>query len=701
MAEIKIGSEGVHKALAKYTPERAIAEYVWNGFDAKATKIEIIFSANEIGHIGEITIKDNGTGIDNTTLDKTFKPFYESEKAKLRAKKSQSEVHGMNGIGRLTFQSFANEAVWKTKYENDNGIVTEYALQVEKSTLNKYKIISEPKTVTKKATGTSLVLSQIFKLNEGDFEDKVRNYLIKDFCWYLELNKKRGFEILVNGKRLTYNEFLLDTEHKTITHKDTDTKFEISFYQWAGNLNEYSKYYFVGSDNEKRHKENTSFNNKGDNFFHSVIIKSSYFDNFDFNVDEDAKQMSFGALKAPTKRDKQYKFLKEKLNELLRDKRSPYLATSASQLIEDLENEKAIPMYDDNSPLETFKKSMLVETLKQLYVLEPKLFSNLNSEQKLTFTRFINLALESGGREHLFKIVDEVINLTADERVRLADILEDIRLDKIIKTVGMLDDRKKTIDDLRQIVYSKELEANEGHLQAIIEANTWIFGEEYNVTAAEDMGFDAALKKYRQQIEDKDTDKAKIDHDDRNRQMDVFITRKRVVSVDRDDPKIENIIIELKSPDVKLGKKELSQVEDYMRLIKNTDQFNSNTAKWAFLLVGNEFLVNRGEKRSYIEDKIEPNLEYGRDIAIFEKSNNYVIKVKTWSTIFDEFDIAHHFMYDTLLQEQKEIEKSQTKNVDEMTADIIDRETSKELDETFPHIAAKQRKLEKAARIQA
>ena len=40
---VEITSAGIRKILNKYTPERAIAEYVWNGFDAKATVVNIDF----------------------------------------------------------------------------------------------------------------------------------------------------------------------------------------------------------------------------------------------------------------------------------------------------------------------------------------------------------------------------------------------------------------------------------------------------------------------------------------------------------------------------------------------------------------------------------------------------------------------------------------------------------------------------------
>lgn len=46
----------------------AIAEYIWNSFDAKATNVNIQFEANEIGYISHFIISDNGEGINLSTL---------------------------------------------------------------------------------------------------------------------------------------------------------------------------------------------------------------------------------------------------------------------------------------------------------------------------------------------------------------------------------------------------------------------------------------------------------------------------------------------------------------------------------------------------------------------------------------------------------------------------------------------------------
>ena len=81
MGRIAITTGGVKQSLSNYNGLKSICEYIWNGFDAKANKIEITTIRNELDNISEISIKDNGTGIPKKQLNKKFKPFYESEKA--------------------------------------------------------------------------------------------------------------------------------------------------------------------------------------------------------------------------------------------------------------------------------------------------------------------------------------------------------------------------------------------------------------------------------------------------------------------------------------------------------------------------------------------------------------------------------------------------------------------------------------------
>ena len=96
--EAEITTKGIQKALNKYTPERAISEYVWNGFDADASIVEIHFHENSLNAIDTISIIDNGIGIDYTKLNEKFKRVFESSKGLTSS--DGHKLKGKNGYGR-------------------------------------------------------------------------------------------------------------------------------------------------------------------------------------------------------------------------------------------------------------------------------------------------------------------------------------------------------------------------------------------------------------------------------------------------------------------------------------------------------------------------------------------------------------------------------------------------------------------------
>ena len=69
MPQIQIKAQGIQKLIDKLNINAAIAEYIWNGFDAGGAKIKITFETlNELGTIASISIKDDGEGIEKSKL---------------------------------------------------------------------------------------------------------------------------------------------------------------------------------------------------------------------------------------------------------------------------------------------------------------------------------------------------------------------------------------------------------------------------------------------------------------------------------------------------------------------------------------------------------------------------------------------------------------------------------------------------------
>lgn len=186
---VEITSKSIQRILKKFTPERAIAEYVWNGFDANATEvsINIIYSDNEFGLADSIEIKDNGDGICHEQLDEKFKVFYDSAKKK-KSTNNSDLIRGKNGYGRLTFFKFARLATWSTCYQS-NGINYCYDIRVRGEDLRHFTSTNNV-LANEHVTGTKVVFNDInTEISSIYVTEKVIPYLTTEFAWFLEVRK--------------------------------------------------------------------------------------------------------------------------------------------------------------------------------------------------------------------------------------------------------------------------------------------------------------------------------------------------------------------------------------------------------------------------------------------------------------------------------------------------------------------------------
>lgn len=629
--KVNITSKGIEKVLKNYTPEQSIAEYIWNGFDAKANTINLNYVYNDFGTIDYISIKDNGYGINFDSLREKFEPFYESEKAiEISSPKHTSAMHGKNGVGRLTFFTFAHSAEWLTFY-NDSKKIKSGFIKINAGNLTNYNpsIITESKNTT---TGTQVIFRDVQISKEG-VESSVIPFLISEFCWFLELNKSKGYTILINETPLDYSSNIADIEDGfEVNYKASNTIFKVKYIQWKEALHkEFSKYYFQNNNEEEVYKDYTTLNKKADEFYHSVYIESDFFNDFDFKTSEEQAQINvFGKAKSSP----EYKFLIKAVNEYLHAKRKPFLRIYASKLVEQYEQDGILPVYK-NEWEEKFKKPQLEETIIGLYEAQPKLFTSLNIAQKKTFVRFLDLLLDSNEKDRMFEILEEIIELEPKEREDLANLFKTTRLNRIIECIKLVEDRYKTFYELRDLVYNPDLKADEvHHLQKLIESHYWIFGEQYHLVTAAEPKFEEALRRYNYLLTDKD-EVVKIDHPNRLKEMDIFACRQNTL-VDR----IENIVVELKHPLINLGASQHNQVYGYLDLILKQKEFNAPNMFWEFYLVGNKF-----DSTDYIKNQIITNKPHGTRSLIMNLHEGRVkVYAKTWSEIFADFEIKHNFL---------------------------------------------------------
>jgi hypothetical protein len=638
--DVKITSRGIKKVLKNYNYKSAFAEYLWNGFDAKATELKVDYKANELGLLEYIVVSDNGYGIDLSKIKQKFDKFYDSEKAiVLESSKHNSTLHGKNGVGRLTFFNFASLASWETTYHDSKGFKSGTII-IDTTSLDNYK--ESVLINNNKATGTKVTFTNFQdKIKLPILEVEIIPFLKKEFCWFLELNRERGYKIIVNGTDLTYEDLIRDREDFPIGIEGI--AFNVRYVQWALSLNkEYSKFYFINDKNEEVFKDYTTLNNKGDHFYHSIFIKSDFFNDFDFKISPDKSQVNLFA-KAKTSPD--YKLLIKNLNDFLRSKRKPFLKEYAAKLVESYESDSIFPEY--NSEWENkYRKAELEETIKGLYEAQPKIFTNLNLEQKKTFVRFLDLLLDSNERENIFTILDQIVEIEPEERKDLADLFKTTKLNRIIETIKLVEDRYKTYYKLKDLVFNEDLKADEvHHLQKLIESHYWFFGEQYHLVTAAEPKFEEALRRYIYLLTEKD-ENIDIDHANRLKEMDIFACRQNTL-VDR----IENIVVELKHPKINLGSSQYSQVTGYLELILKQQEFNAPNMFWEFYLIGNKF-----DTTSFIKNLINTNKPHGnRSLILNLEDGRIKVYAKTWSEIFAEFEIKHKYLDDKLKLERYQL----------------------------------------------
>ena len=654
---------------------KAICEYIWNGFDAHAKHVSVEYEATALGAITSLVIKDDGDGISRATLSDTFGRYQDSVKKK--SFQWSSQVKGHRGKGRYSFNCFATGAEWLTVFRDEEGRLFQHTITINGNDNDHYNDHSDEggaKHVHDVPTGTHVRFINVDKLTADFFTLKdFISYLQKEFAVFLKLNENRGYSLTVNGMQIDCNAVIAESDIKTIRIYDEKLKtgqtFTLTFIRWHEKMKENYSVYYLNDEGLERYEETTRLNKKDTGFHHSIYVTSPYFEYFaptpkagtedgegESGKSDAQQQIEFeGHHVTKTEKDKVFKDLRKQVQEWLSEKQKLFIAEVGGKELWTRFEAKgvvALPQNEYEQPL--FNE--LKDTVIGIYSVQPKLFTNLGDDQAKALVGCLKLLLQTNKRDDVITILDGITKMSDAERHKLAVILETTELSSITNTIDLLQNRMKTVSALKAMVFDTTLNAYEvADIQEMVSKAFWLFGEQYNIVTEAELDFQQALEAYLEKIsKSKKTkgvsksraNKEKIDHPDVNKEMDIFAFRQNNYS-----KTLENIVVELKRPNVNLGEVEVSQVKAYMGLIYDESRFNSPDSLWTFILVGNEF-----DKTRYIERELDSNKTWGKKNLIQhvdDAGQHYDIYVRTWSSIFDEFEIRHKFLLDKLEMKRK------------------------------------------------
>ncbi|WP_180130026.1 ATP-binding protein [Acinetobacter sp. YH12057] len=656
----QITNEGIKKHFNSKEPFKSIFEYIWNGFDAKANNVNISLIRNEAIGLDYITILDDGDGIDISNLCNSFDKFNES------SKKNDDNVHGSHGRGRLAFHTLANNAVWYTKFKDTNAKISISADNISEYDCQFFEDNDQNSNLKKLKSGTFVVLSSLYSEKTKNFptDESFVESLRKEFSWLLIVNPQK--KLLLNGVEIP----ILDNSNFERDVQIQGFDFKIKAIRWHEKpSNDKSYNYLLNSQQKTISKVLSKANNKID--FHTSCFALSEW-NDSFNKDLLEIDSSF-ELQQKILRD-----INSEMSNFLKEIYEDYLREYVDEQIEKYDEKGYFPSYIgyENS-YALWRKRNTKDAVKSIYLADPKVFANLSIKPLKIIIRMLDKLLVSNENDAIFDVLDNVLDLNDTQVDLLAKQLKSTTLENIISTIETLQKREIAINKLKELMnnhYKTVLETPD--LQKIIEANTWLFGSQYEILGAEEDSFTTISHNLRNTITgindfgtedlDKEDENNEVVLEGLNRQVDLFLARKRKTVNSTNQQIYKCVVIEIKRPSVSLNHKHLQQLLEYASIISNHPELGNSKLYFELILVGrkiskNDYLIN-----SHLKNNKDKN-----ELGLVLDDGKIKCYVKDWYTIFEEFNLSNSYLLDNLKSKYADLsDESKISLVDDLQGKI-------------------------------
>ncbi|RUZ98693.1 ATP-binding protein [Mesorhizobium sp. M7A.F.Ca.US.001.02.1.1] len=613
----------LEKIAATRDPIKALAEFVWNALDADATDVSIEFQQNVLGGLDAIVVRDNGEGITDARADHDFKSLGESWKRNSsRTAKLSRAIHGKEGRGRLRFFSLSRRAEWSTVYE-DAGKRWQLSLKIDADNLRKCEK-SNPAPAPEAPTGTIVVMSPL----KDTFDWLNSKMAFQEFATIFApyLMQYPGTVVRYNGSPVKIEELVAHSHDlppaviigPTRTIRDVSVKI----IEWATPV-ESRKIYLGREDGVVLGSQAAHVTAPG--FAFSAYAYSAFFE----------EMMTANLLEMDDLNEPNFARVMVHIREGLGDYFRGRMAERSSGLIDQLKTAGAYP-YEGEPKDEVERRERQVFDIAT-YAVDSysRDFKRAETSLKKMTLTLLKEALRHNP-DALSRILKAVVGLPKNRQDEFSALLERTELGNIIAASSLIADRVAVLQMLQGIVFDPEhrLSTKErGELDVLVRDNTWLFGENFHIALPE-AGLTRVMARVSEELGTKRGGKVRTTSGKIGR-IDAFLGRQipHPQSTHR-----EFLLVELKRPSLKIGRKELDQVEDYVNAIREQPDFLNVSTTWHFYLVSTEY-----------EKDIEPRIrQKDRPHGLFLEMDNATVWVKTWAEIVRDCESRLHFIQDRL-----------------------------------------------------
>lgn len=601
--QVKTDNKHIAQTYANLKPEKALHEIIYNALDASATNISIRIKKDNLGVISEISVTDNGGGIPRPDKDSPNDPFLNlgvSQKKPGQKNNFNRMYHGKTGEGRYKAFSLGRLIVWDTKTATEStrikiNIDTPYAPEITDNP-DDLEVITNMGTICTVYVNGAKPIKFIQNLKE-DLER-----------FFLTRIQDKDITIMLDGEKLSVEAHVeSESVNETLPEPNADTNVKTIVWKTAT------------QDNNRIFYCDRDFNTLQEGRLEEGKVKSDY---SIYIASERIEQACKDNILDLMNMSPEFESIKAAAKGIGKSFRDIHKKQQASDIIDKLKELNVYPYNDEMKLTETEEeiKEVYDDIIIKLNEKKPAFFKN-NKQKTKSILDTLKIIIEKDPENFQF-IIEKLADLTPEESQEFADLLRKIPIQNIVRTIKTVTNRLLFIETLKQIAYGglQSSIKERSELHKILEREAWIFGEN-NYLSFSDKSFNTIISEIRNGIADF-TGEDEVEGGQRI--PDLFFTAKGHIGKTP-----HALVVELKRPKCKIGKKEITQVEDYCEIISKRPEFANYQID--IIIVSSEM----------VEDDVNPKLTAGsKDMLHYHTDIKKRVFVKRWCDIIDNNEAA-------------------------------------------------------------